>query len=94
VVGVGFKAGQSDLSNSPGLQFLKVMRHSGEVDLMFCDPFVDQDAIPEVSKLEERLWKPEILQTFNAIVVAVKQPGLNYDFLQDLKAVRVEVWQR
>jgi hypothetical protein len=55
---------------------------------------VDQDAIPEVPKLEERLWKPEILKTFNAIVVAVKQPGLNYDILQELKAVRIEVWQR
>ncbi|PZD32582.1 WecC, UDP-N-acetyl-D-mannosaminuronate dehydrogenase [Pyrenophora tritici-repentis] len=38
VVGLGFKAGQSDLSHSPGLQLLNFLRGSGEVDLMFCDP--------------------------------------------------------
>lgn len=94
VVGVGFKAGQSDLSNSPGLQLLNFMRYSGEVDLMFCDPLVSQDAIPEVPKLEGSLWKPEVLGTFNAIVVAVKQPHLNFDILKDLAEVRIETWQR
>lgn len=94
VVGVGFKAGQSDLSNSPGLQLLNFMRHSGEVDLMFCDPLVSQDAIPEVPRLQESLWKLEVLGNFNAIVVAVKQPPLDYDVLTDLAGVRVEIWQR
>lgn len=94
VVGVGFKAGQSDLSHSPGLQLLNFLRSSGEVDLMFCDPLVSQNSISEVPKLEESLWKPEVLESFNAIVVAVKQPQLNYDMLRNLTGVRVEVWQR
>ncbi|KAH3915587.1 hypothetical protein HBH56_076750 [Parastagonospora nodorum] len=94
VVGVGFKAGQSDLSHSPGLQLLNVMRQSGEIDLTFCDPFVQQESIPEIPKLEESSWKPEVLNTYSAIVVAVRQPGLDYGILMDLPDVRIEVWQR
>ncbi|KAI4685840.1 uncharacterized protein J4E88_003677 [Alternaria novae-zelandiae] len=60
VVGVGFKPGQSDLSHSPGLQLLNYMRQSGEVDLMFCDPLVNQEAIPEVSRLEEDTPRPKL----------------------------------
>lgn len=94
VVGVGFKAGQSDLSHSPGLQLLKFMRQSGEIDLSFCDPFVQQDSIPEIPKLDESSWKPEVLNTYSAIVVAVRQPGLDYGMLTDLPDVRIEIWQR
>jgi nucleotide sugar dehydrogenase len=94
VVGMGFKAGQSDLSHSPGLQLLNFMRHSGEVDLMFCDPWVKQEAIPEVQRLEDVRWKPEVLNTFNAIVVAVKQPTLDFSVLENLTDVRIEIWQR
>jgi nucleotide sugar dehydrogenase len=94
VVGVGFKRGQSDLSNSPGLQLLNYMRQSGEVDPMYCDPLVNQDEIPEVPKLDENLWKLDVLKTFDAIVVAVKQPGLDYKVLDTLSDVRIEVWNR
>lgn len=94
VVGVGFKAGQSDTSYSPGLQLLNFLRQSGEVDLMFCDPLVSQDSIPGVPRLEKSLWKTEMLNTFDAIVVAVKQPSLDYGVLENLTDVRVEVWQR
>lgn len=94
VAGVGFKAGQSDLSNSPGLQLLNFMRHSGELDIMFCDPLVGQSAIPDVPRLEESLWKKEVLGTFDAIVVAVRQPSLDYNVLTDLADVRVEIWQQ
>jgi hypothetical protein len=61
---------------------------------MFCDPFVKQEAIPEVQRLEDTLWKPEILNTFNAIVVAVKQPTLDFGVLGNLTDVRIEIWQR
>jgi nucleotide sugar dehydrogenase len=94
VVGVGFKAGQADLSHSPGLQLLNCMRHSGELDLMFCDPSVKQEAIPDVPRLEDARWKQEVLNSFSAIVVAVKQPGLNYGILGNLTGVRIEIWQR
>ncbi|KAJ6198301.1 hypothetical protein J3E72DRAFT_394543 [Bipolaris maydis] len=94
VVGIGFKAGQSDMSHSPGLQLLNYLRQSGEVDLMFCDPLVSQDSLPRVPKLENSCWKLEVLKTFDAIVVAVKQPSLDYEMLKYLTGVRVEVWQR
>ncbi|CAA9963730.1 hypothetical protein PTNB73_08392 [Pyrenophora teres f. teres] len=49
VVGLGFKAGQSDLSHSPGLQLLNFLRGSGEVDLMFCDPLGYRMSNPDQS---------------------------------------------
>lgn len=61
---------------------------------MVCDPLVKQESICGVPKLEECDWKSGILQTFDAIVVAVKQPYLDYGVLETLKAVRVEIWQR
>ena len=94
VVGLGFKAGQSGLAHSPGVQFLNFMRNSGEVDLMFCDPLVDQVAIPHIPKLKERAWTPAVLESFDAIVVAVKQPGLDYSILEGLHGVKVDIWQR
>ncbi|RMZ67132.1 UDP-glucose 6-dehydrogenase [Pyrenophora seminiperda CCB06] len=94
VVGVGFKAGQSDLSHSPGLQLLNFLRSSGEVDLMFCDPLVSQEFIPEVPKLEESFWKPGVLQEFNTIVVAVKQPPLDYDILRSLAGTSINIEPR
>lgn len=94
VVGVGFKPGQADLSHSPGLQLLNYMRQSGEVDLMFCDPLVDQEAIPQVPKLEKKRWKLDVLGSFDAIVVAAKQPGLDYRLLENLADVRIEIWNQ
>jgi hypothetical protein len=34
------------------------------------------------------------LKTFDAIVVAAKQPGLDYNVLDTLSDVRVDVWNR
>ncbi|KAH7357675.1 hypothetical protein BKA66DRAFT_515313 [Pyrenochaeta sp. MPI-SDFR-AT-0127] len=85
IVGLGFKAGQSDLAHSPGIQLLNYMRLSTQVDLIFCDPLVEQATIPEVSKLSESHWTPEILETFNAIVVVTKQPGLDYSIWRGYK---------
>ncbi|KAF1925618.1 nucleotide sugar dehydrogenase [Didymella exigua CBS 183.55] len=93
VVGLGFKAGQSDLSNSPGLQLLNFMRDSGAVDLTFCDPLVDQSAVPEVPKLKDSNWKQAKLRSFNAIVVAIKQPGLDYSVLEGIEGPKVYIWQ-
>ncbi len=93
VVGLGFKAGQSDLSNSPGLQLLNFIRNSGSIDLMFSDPLVEQSAIPEVPKLRDSDWKQETLDVFDAIVVAIKQPGLDYGILDRLEGSKVHIWQ-
>ncbi|KAL5116521.1 hypothetical protein ACEQ8H_005642 [Pleosporales sp. CAS-2024a] len=94
VAGLGFKTGQSDLSNSPGLQLLRYIQYSGKVDVMFCDPLVHQSTVPDVPKMDDSLWTFANLKTFDAIVVAVKQPGLDYDVLGCLEGVRVELWQR
>ncbi|KAH7348875.1 hypothetical protein BKA65DRAFT_584738 [Rhexocercosporidium sp. MPI-PUGE-AT-0058] len=92
VVGLGFKAGQSDLVNSPGIQLLNFIRSSEKVELMFCDPLVDQAAIPGIPKLKDAAWRPEILEGFSAIVVSVKQPGLDYSILEGIQGVKIDIW--
>jgi hypothetical protein len=61
---------------------------------MFCDLLVDQAAIPEVPKLKESAGTTALLETFNVIVVAVKQPGLDYSISEKLQGVKVYTWQR
>lgn len=92
VVGVGFKAGQSHLVNSPALQLATALQKSNKADVMFVDPLVEQSAVPHVPRLHERHWKVRTLQTFDVVVLAVKQPGLDLSLLQDLQGVRVESW--
>lgn len=53
VVGVSFKAGQSILSNSPGLGLLTNLARSGKVETMFADSLVNQEAVPHIRRLAD-----------------------------------------
>jgi len=46
IIGMGFKPGQSHVTNSPGLSLASVLAGSGKVDVMFVDPLVGQAAVP------------------------------------------------
>ncbi|KAK3314538.1 hypothetical protein B0H66DRAFT_501005 [Apodospora peruviana] len=95
VVGVGFKAGQSVLSNSPGLELATTLARSGRVEVMFADPLVKQEAVPHVQRLPDRDWTRENLEkSFDMIIVAFKQVGIDFDVLADLNGVEVEMWCR
>ncbi|KAK7417096.1 hypothetical protein QQZ08_011755 [Neonectria magnoliae] len=84
VVGMGFKAGQSHLVNSPGLQLANELAKYNEVDVMFADPLVGQDAVPEISRLADEDWTKETLEQYDLIVVAYRQWGLDFDVLKEL----------
>ncbi|EFQ25107.1 nucleotide sugar dehydrogenase [Colletotrichum graminicola] len=92
VVGVGFKAGQSVLSNSPGVDLVHEFVRSGEVDVMFADPLVKQNAVPAAPRLADEKWNRETLETFDMIIVSFRQHGMDFGVLEDLRGVKVEMW--
>ena len=88
VVGMGFKAGQSVLSNSPGLAFAREAQALG-ANVAWVDPLVTQAAIPDVHKWNERQklgWTVASLEDhFDTVVVGVKQTGLDMDILREVE---------
>ena len=92
VVGVGYKAGQAELSNSPGLDLLTALVRSGKVDVMFADSLVKQEAIPYIPRLADEEWTRGTLESFDMIIVACKQVGMDVDMLTGLDGVRVDMW--
>ncbi|KAI1206570.1 nucleotide sugar dehydrogenase [Annulohypoxylon truncatum] len=92
VVGVGFKAGQSHLSNSPGLKLIQTLADSRRVDVMFADALVEQSAIPNVPRLDMDDWNTSSLEGFDMIIVSFKQTGMDFKILEELNNVKVEMW--
>ncbi len=94
VVGVGFKTGQSVLSNSPGLELAKSFVASDLVDVMYADPLVKQEAVPQIPRLADDEWNHEWLESCDLIMVAGKQPGLDFGLVEALRGGRVDPWCR
>ncbi|KAH6661363.1 hypothetical protein BKA67DRAFT_654482 [Truncatella angustata] len=92
IVGIGFKPGQSVLSNSPGQKLAQSLADSGRVDVMFADPLVEQSAIPLIPRLDDESWNKEVLETFDMIIVAIKQVGPDLDVLQELDGPKIQMW--
>lgn len=92
VVGVGFKPGQSTLSNSPGLDIIKSLDMSGKVDVSFADTLVPQEAVPQVLRLDDAGWNATTLETYDMILIATRQVGFEYSVLEELQGVRVQ-WE-
>ncbi|KAK0388386.1 hypothetical protein NLU13_4631 [Sarocladium strictum] len=92
VVGIAFKPGQSSLSNSPGVELVNKLAFSGRAAVAWADPLVTQEALNIAPRLAEGDWRPEILETFDMVIVAFKQRGLDFAVLDDLQGVRVESW--
>lgn len=94
VVGMAFKAGQSSLSNSPGICVAKHLSVSQEVDVAWADAMVDQESIPQIPRLSDADWCKESLQTFDIIIVALRQSKMDFDILDQLEGVEVQMWCR
>jgi UDP-N-acetyl-D-mannosaminuronate dehydrogenase len=92
VVGMGFKAGQSVLSNSPGLKLAQTLDNCCRVSVMWADPLVEQMIIPQIPRLSDHHWTKDMLETFDMIIVAVKQVGLDFSILQILHDVNIQFW--
>ncbi|KAJ4169645.1 hypothetical protein NW754_005797 [Fusarium falciforme] len=83
VVGMGFKAGQSHLVNSPGLQLAREL-NKFELDVAFADPLVNQSAVPDITRLADEEWTKEKLEEFDLIVVSFRQTGMDFGLLEEL----------
>ncbi|KAH8771326.1 polysaccharide biosynthesis protein vipA/tviB [Hyaloscypha finlandica] len=92
VVGVGFKAGQATLSNSPGLELIKSLSQSGRVDVSFADRLVEQSMLPQIARLADGDWNRACLEQYDTIVVAMRQDGMDIELLREVRGVRIEMW--
>jgi nucleotide sugar dehydrogenase len=93
VVGVGFKAGQSHLANSPGLELAKSLSLTGKVHVSWADPLVAQEAVPQITRLPVEDWTAETLdRDFDLVVVAFRQHGLDFGVLRCLRRAVVQMW--
>ncbi|KAL2206239.1 nucleotide sugar dehydrogenase [Sarocladium strictum] len=92
VVGMAFKAGQSSLSNSPGVELVSHLASSGKVAAAWADPLVAQEAVTVAPHLSEGEWRKDVLESFDMIIVSFRQHGLDFGVLDDLQDVQVESW--
>ncbi|KOS21679.1 UDP-N-acetyl-D-glucosamine 6-dehydrogenase [Escovopsis weberi] len=93
VVGIGFKAGQSHLVNSPGVALAQSLLASKKVSVKWCDPLVTQLGFAEIPRFDESFWtKSRLEEAFDMIIVAFRQHGLDFGVLQNLHGVDVEMW--
>ncbi|XEV03008.1 hypothetical protein FSHL1_008295 [Fusarium sambucinum] len=91
VVGIGFKAGQDHLVNSPGLQLAKELQRLG-IDVHFADSLVKQAAVPDIPRLDDADWVKEELEQFDMIVVSFRQWGMNFSVLDRVTDIPVQMW--
>lgn len=92
VVGMGFKAGQSHLSYSPGADVARNLAISMEVDVCWADALVKQTSLPQIPRLPDDAWCKNSLEDFDVIVVASRQQGVDFGVLETLESVEVEMW--
>ncbi|KAF5969191.1 hypothetical protein FBULB1_10355 [Fusarium bulbicola] len=92
VVGMGFKAGQSQIDNSPRADLVKSLAVSREVDVCWADSLVKQSALPQVRRLLDQDWRKDVLRKFDIIVVASRQTDMSFDILDELDGVEIERW--
>ncbi|KAF3049481.1 hypothetical protein E8E11_000914 [Didymella keratinophila] len=90
VVGVGFKRGQSVLSNSPGAAIIRTLLSEWDTYVEFADPLVDAEQIKFCPKMDtEANWNEDYLETFDGIIVSVDQEGLDLNVVDRLRGVKV-----
>lgn len=90
VVGVAFKRGQSNISHSPAVTLIQHLLDRWEAEVTFADPLVAEEALPYVPRLDEKSeWNKECLDSFDIIIVAMEQVGLDFTTLDNLADVEV-----
>jgi nucleotide sugar dehydrogenase len=91
VVGLGFKRGQSNLSNSPGVELVKALSVSRQVEIAWADALVPQEAFSQVARLPDSQWTVEHVSTFDLVVVSFRQVDMDMSVLEEADT-EVEMW--
>ena len=85
VVGVAFKPGQSLTTNAPGVAIIKRLLDEWDAHVTFCDPLVTEQALPFVPRFDDSAeWNAKHLGEFEAIIVVIKQTGLDFGVLDSV----------
>ena len=92
VVGVGFKPGQSNLTNSPGLKVAQTLVDSGKVEVMYADPLVEQSAVPTIPRFDLQRWNKQELEAFDMIIMSFRAREVDLSILDELQSVKVAKW--
>lgn len=93
VVGMGFKRGQSVMSNSSGVAIVRTLLSECSMYVEYADPLVASEQLDFVPKMDTTVdWNPEYLSKFDGIVVAVDQVGLDMGVLDRLQGVMIQDW--
>ncbi|KAF4985481.1 hypothetical protein FGRMN_11188 [Fusarium graminum] len=79
-----------DSSRVGGAELVKSLAISREVDACWADALVKQAAFPQVRRLPNEDWRVDVLAKFDIIVIASRQPGMNFDVLDELEGVQIE----
>ncbi|KAF3032116.1 hypothetical protein E8E12_000060 [Didymella heteroderae] len=91
VVGIGFKRGQSVLSNSPAAAIVRTLLSEWDTYVEFADPLVDAEEIKYCPKMDtEANWNEPYLETFDGIIVSVDQEGLDLSVIDRLRGVKIQ----
>ena len=91
VVGVGFKRGQSVMSNSPGAAIISTLLSEYDIYVEFADPLVSAENLSYAPKMDTAAdWNEKYLSTFDGIIVAVNQVGLDLSVLDQLQGVKIQ----
>ncbi len=57
---------------------------------MFIDPLVEQAAVPNVPRLDEKHWNKEALESFDSVIAVIRQEGIDLRVLNELRYAKVE----
>lgn len=92
VVGVAFKPGESYTMNSPGLAFATELAKLGKNVTIF-DPLVSCDLSNNMNMLPPSSWNKETLESYDAIVVTIKQVDVDMSVLGHIDKSKSQVFQ-
>ena len=88
VIGVAYKPGTHITYCSPVNPFIKTLREAG-VDVTCYDPLAVQK---ETKNLSQDDWKVSVVDSFDLIVVAVKQTGVDFSLLKCVDSRKVIIF--
>ncbi|KAF5243446.1 hypothetical protein FAUST_2802 [Fusarium austroamericanum] len=81
-----------DSASESRTELVRSLAVSHEVNVCWVDALVKQEAFPQVRRLPDEDWRRDVLETFDVIVVASRQPSLDFGLLDELEGVEVERW--
>ncbi|KAH8888430.1 nucleotide sugar dehydrogenase [Thozetella sp. PMI_491] len=96
VAGVAFKSGEYVTDHSPAIDLIARFHSQWKLTCKWIDPLVTgENAVPFGKRVDEKTgWAEEELEKYDLIVVTIKQEGLNWNHLTNLRRPLVEIYHK